>query len=127
VARRVLVVEDHPTMRAAMRLVLEPEGFEVLEAVDGHDALAIIGRERPEIVFLDLNIPGISGEQLLRSVKEDPELQATRVVVVTAAGEEERRRSLELGADGFLTKPFGPSDLLRTVAPGPGAPGSRGS
>jgi CheY-like chemotaxis protein len=127
VARRVLIVEDHPTMRAAMRLVLEPEGFEVLEAVDGQEALAIVGRERPEIVLLDLNIPGMAGEDLLRSVKEDPELRATRVVVVTAAGEEERHRSLELGADGFLTKPFGPTDLLRTVAPGPAAPGSTGS
>jgi CheY-like chemotaxis protein len=127
VARRVLVVEDHPTMRAAMRLVLEPEGFEVLEAVDGDDAYGIIGRERPEIVFLDLNIPGMPGEELLRSVKDDPELRGTRVVVVTAAGEEERRRSLELGADAFLTKPFGPSDLLGTVAPGPATPGSTGS
>jgi len=114
-------------MRAAMRLVLEPEGFEVLEAVDGDDALAIIGRQRPDVVFLDLNIPGMSGEELLRSVKQDPELQAIQIVVVTAAGEEERRRSFELGADGFLTKPFGPSDLLRTVAPGPAAPGSTGS
>jgi CheY-like chemotaxis protein len=127
VVRRVLVVEDHPTMRAAMRLVLEPEGFEVLEAVDGEDALAVVRRERPEVVFLDLNIPGMSGEELLRSLKGDPGLRAIRVVVVTAAGEEERRRSLELGADGFLMKPFGPSDLLRTVAPGPADPGSTGS
>jgi CheY-like chemotaxis protein len=123
----VLVVEDHPTMRAAMRLVLEPEGFEVLEAVDGDDALATIGRDRPELVFLDLNIPGMGGEELLRAVKRDPELRAIRVVVVTAAGEDERRRTLELGADGFLTKPFGPSDLLRTVAPEPAGPGSTGS
>ncbi|MFN8232974.1 MAG: response regulator [Actinomycetota bacterium] len=126
-ARKVLVVEDHPTMRAAMRLVLEPEGFDVLEAVDGNDALAMIGRERPELVLLDLNIPGMTGEEILRSVKGDPELGATRVVVVTAAGEEERRRMLELGADGSLTKPFGPSDLLRTVAPEPAGPGSTGS
>lgn len=114
-------------MRAAMRLVLEPEGFEVLEAVDGDDAFAIVARDRPEIVFLDLNIPGMPGEELLRALKEDPELRPIRVVVVTAAGEEERRRTLELGADGFLTKPFGPSDLLRTVGRGPAGPGSTGS
>jgi two-component system phosphate regulon response regulator PhoB len=123
----VLVVEDHPTMRAAMRLVLEPEGFEVLEAIDGDDAFATIVRERPELVFLDLNIPGMAGEELLRAVKDDPELRAIRVVVVTASGEEERRRTLELGADDFLTKPFGPSDLLRTVGPGPADSGSTGS
>jgi two-component system phosphate regulon response regulator PhoB len=123
----VLVVEDHPTMRAAMRLVLEPEGFEVLEAIDGDDAFATIVRERPELVFLDLNIPGMGGEELLRAVKDDPDLRAIRVVVVTASGEEERRRTLELGADDFLTKPFGPSDLLRTVGPGPADSGSTGS
>jgi CheY-like chemotaxis protein len=126
-ARLALIVEDHPTMRAAMRLVLEPEGFEIVEAADGDAALAAIVRDHPEIVFLDLNIPGMTGEEVLRAVRAEPELRATRVVVVTAAGEDERRRSMELGADAFLTKPFGPSDLLRTTAPGPAAPGSTGS
>lgn len=124
---RVLIVEDHPTMRAAMRLVLEPEGFEVLEAADGDEAFELIVEDRPDVVLLDLNIPGMPGEDLLRAVKGDPSLRSTRVVVVTAAGEEERGRSLALGADGYLTKPFGPSDLLRTVGPGPGGRGSTGS
>lgn len=114
-------------MRSAIRLVLEPEGFEVLEAVDGDDAFGTIVQDRPDVVLLDLNIPGMSGEELLRSIKEDPSLRSTRVIVVTAAGEVERKRTLELGADGYLTKPFGPSDLLRTVAPGPADPGSTGS
>jgi two-component system phosphate regulon response regulator PhoB len=127
VGARVLIVEDHPTMRAAMRLVLEPEGFDVLEAAEGDEAFARIVEDRPEVVLLDLNIPGMPGEDLLRAIKGDPSLRSTRVVVVTASGDEERRRSLELGADDYLTKPFGPSDLLRTVERARGGPGSTGS
>ena len=113
-------------MRDAMRLVLEPAGFEILEAADGDDALAQIRRYRPEVVLLDLNIPGMPGADLLRAVKEDPATAAIHVVVVTAGGEEGRRGALALGADAYFTKPFGPNDLLRIVAQVRGDPDSAG-
>jgi DNA-binding response OmpR family regulator len=116
VAARVLLVEDHPTMRGAVRMILEAEGYDVSEAADGTTALEAIRRAPPDLVVLDLNIPGISGEEVLREVKSDPATAAVRVVVATAEGEEGRAAALRLGADEYVTKPFGPTVLLRTIA-----------
>jgi two-component system phosphate regulon response regulator PhoB len=111
----ILIVEDHPTMREAMRLVLEHEGFEIREASDGPAALSMVRAEPPDLVFLDLNIPGMSGADVLRELKQDPSTKDVRVIIVTATGEEERGGVLRLGADEYFTKPFSPTALLRTV------------
>jgi two-component system, OmpR family, phosphate regulon response regulator PhoB len=111
----ILIVEDHPTMREAMRLVLEHEGFEIREASDGPAALTMVREEPPDLVFLDLNIPGMSGAEVLRELKGDPSTKDVRVIIVTATGEEERGGVLKLGADEYFTKPFSPTALLRTV------------
>jgi len=113
--RRILIVEDHPTMREAMRLVLEGEGFGIEEAADGETALAAIHASPPDLLFLDLNIPGTSGTGVLEAVRADPAFADVRVIVVTAAGEEGRAEALRLGADEYFTKPFSPTALLRTV------------
>jgi len=124
----ILIVEDHPTMREAMRMVLEHEGFEIREAADGQSALAMVRERPPDLMFLDLNIPGASGAEVLREIKADPATASVRVVIVTATGEEGRDYVLSLGADEYFTKPFSPLALLRTVErtlePGPpeGAP-----
>lgn len=112
---RILVVEDHPTMREAMRLVLEGEGFTIDEAPDGRTALEAIRREPPDLVFLDLNIPGTSGPEVLSTLKADPLTAGVRVIVVTATGEEGREQAMKLGADEYFTKPFSPIALLQTV------------
>jgi two-component system phosphate regulon response regulator PhoB len=113
--RDILIVEDHPTMRRAMRMVLEHEGFEVREAADGQAALALVREKAPDLMFLDLNIPGASGADVLREIKGDPATSGVRVVIVTATGEEGREFVLSLGADEYFTKPFSPLALLRTV------------
>jgi CheY-like chemotaxis protein len=113
--RRILIVEDHPTMREAMRLVLEGEGFTIEEAADGEAALASIYASPPDLLFLDLNIPGTPGTGVLEAVRSDPALADVRVIVVTAAGEESRAEALRLGADEYFTKPFSPTALLQTV------------
>jgi CheY-like chemotaxis protein len=115
VGARILIVEDHPTMREAMRLVLEGEGYLIDEAADGLAALGAIRRDPPDLLFLDLNIPGVSGADVLASVKADPSTARTRVIVVTATGEEGRSEAVRLGADEYFTKPFSPTALLRTV------------
>lgn len=112
---RILVVEDHPTMREAMRLVLEGEGFTIEEASDGDAALAMVRGNPPDLVFLDLNIPGASGIEVLTALKGDPATAAVRVIIVTATGEEGRERVINLGADEYFTKPFSPLAMLRTV------------
>ena len=112
---RILVVEDHPTMRDAMRLVLEGEGFAIDEASDGDSALEMVRADPPDLVFLDLNIPGVSGTDVLRALKGDPATAAVSVIIVTATGEEGRERVIRLGADEYFTKPFSPLALLGTV------------
>ena len=112
---RILIVEDHPTMREAMRLVLEGEGFVIDEAPDGQVALDKIRGDAPDLVFLDMNIPGANGEEVLMSLKDDPATADVRVIVVTATGEEGRRQALAMGADEYFTKPFSPTSLLLTV------------
>jgi two-component system alkaline phosphatase synthesis response regulator PhoP len=112
---RILVVEDHPTMREAMRLVLEGEGFMIEEASDGDAALAMVRSNPPDLVFLDLNIPGASGTEVLSALKGDPATAGVRVIIVTATGEEGRERVISLGADEYFTKPFSPLAMLTTV------------
>lgn len=112
---RILIVEDHPTMREAMRLVLEGEGFDIDEASDGDQALAAVQQERPDLVLLDMSIPGVSGPDVLAAVKNDPGNSKVRVIVVTATGEEGRAAAMAGGADHYFTKPFSPIALLQAV------------
>lgn len=112
---RILIVEDHPTMREAMRLVLEGEGFVIDEAADGQRALEMMRTEPPDLVFLDMNMPGSSGAEVLTEIRADPVTAGIRVIVVTADGEEGRARAMAIGADEYFTKPFSPITLLSTV------------
>jgi len=112
---RILIVDDHPTMREAMRLVLDGEGFTVDEAADGARALELVARDRPDLVLLDLNMPGISGPDLLEALKASRVTSGIPVVVVTAEEEEGRRAAMQAGAEDYLTKPFSPHALVRTV------------
>jgi CheY-like chemotaxis protein len=123
----VLIVEDHRTMREAVRMMLEPEGFVVLEATDGDAALETIRRDLPEVVLLDLGIPGPGGAEVLVQLKADPATAPIPVIVVTATGVEARQEALALGAAAFFTKPFSPAALLRIVASVLGERGEAGS
>ena len=112
---RILIVEDHPTMRDAMRLVLEENGHEVDDAADGGRGIELVRGDPPDVLLLDLNIPVVSGEEVMDRLKGDPDTAWVRIVVVTATGEEGRERALARGADGYITKPFSPLALLQTV------------
>ena len=117
-------------MREAMRLILEHEGFEIREAPDGATALSMVRDHRPDLMFLDLNIPGASGADVLTELKSDPATTHIRIIIVTATGEEGREFVLSLGADEYFTKPFSPTALLRTVErvlENPSEPSSAGS
>jgi len=111
----IMIVEDHPTMREAMRLILEHEGFDIREAPDGGTALSLARERPPDLMFLDLDIPGTSGAEVLTALKADPATRGIRVIIVTATGEEGREFVTSLGADEYFTKPFSPTALLRTV------------
>src|SRR5262245_33864491 len=122
----VLVVDDDLTVRDVVRRYLERGGHEVTLAGNGEDALAWIASHKPDLVVLDLMLPGIDGLEVCRRLRQT---SAVPVVMLTALGEEENRiAGLQLGADDYVTKPFSPRELalrvssvLRRVAPAPAA------
>ncbi len=113
----VLVVDDDPFIRRLIATTLEDvAGFHLLEAADGLEALDVAGRERPALVFLDVDMPGLNGIDACRRLREDAATRESTIVMLTAAhGDRVEREAEEAGADLFLTKPFSPLDLLRLV------------
>jgi two-component system chemotaxis response regulator CheY len=113
----VLVVDDDPFIRKLIATTLEDvAGFDLHEASDGLEALDVARRERPAIVFLDVDMPALDGISACRALRKDPATDRTTIVMLTAAhGDDVERRAEEAGADLFLTKPFSPLDLLRLV------------
>jgi DNA-binding response OmpR family regulator len=103
----VLLVDDEDQLQRAMRDLLERQGYTVLEAKDGAEALAEIDRANPDLVILDLNLPGVDGYTVLAQVRSRETTRNLPVIVLTAKGDEDNEvRVLQLGADDFLTKPF---------------------
>jgi DNA-binding response OmpR family regulator len=112
--RRILVVEDEESIREALRDALVSEGYDVLTAADGPTGLALGLREDPDLLVLDLMLPGIDGFEVLRRLREDG--IDTPVLVVTARGlEQDRVRGLDLGADDYVVKPFALRELLARI------------
>jgi CheY-like chemotaxis protein len=113
----VLIVEDDPDIALMMSVSLRLAGNEVSTAGTGEAALARLEVERPNVLVLDLGLPGIGGREVLRHVRSHPMLRRLPVVVVSAhAGAPTINEMAELGCDRYLTKPFDPRDLVRVVA-----------
>lgn len=113
VTGRVLVVDDDLTIRDVVRRYLERDGHQVIVAGDGETALTLAGRDEPDLVVLDLMLPGIDGLQVCRTLRSR---SAVPVVMLTALGEEsDRIVGLQLGADDYVTKPFSPAELALRV------------
>lgn len=111
-AKRVLVCDDEPYIVESVSYVVKKAGFEVLAAEDGDAALELARRERPDLIFLDIMMPGPSGDEVCRRLKQDPATKGIYIVILTARGQEEdERRALAMGADEFMTKPFSPRKL----------------
>ena len=110
---RILVVDDEPRMIKFIRLNLEHDGFDVVEASDGLAALKQVRDSLPDLVLLDVAMPELDGFETLRLLRE---ITAAPVIMLTARGEEDDRvRGLELGADDYVTKPFSPRELVSRV------------
>jgi DNA-binding response OmpR family regulator len=110
---KVLVVDDDPELRPLIGFALRQAGYVVLEAPSGEAALEQLDRELPELLILDVNLPGIDGFEVLRRVRERVALP---ILMLTVRGEEEDVvRGLDLGADDYLTKPFSPRTLTARV------------
>lgn len=111
-----MVVEDEPDIRKLVHYNLAQERFKVIEAEDGEKALKLVQREKPQLIVLDLMLPGLSGLELCRNLRERPETSQIPILMLTAkAGEADRIVGLEMGADDYLTKPFSPRELVARV------------
>ncbi len=110
---KVLVVDDDDELRGLVGFALRRAGYVVLEAPDGPRALAELRQERPDLVILDVNLPGMTGFEVCRRIREESAVPVMMLTVRSA--EEDQVRGLDLGADDYLTKPFSPRALLARV------------
>ncbi len=114
--QKILVVEDEPDIRKLVQYNLAQEHFKVLEAEDGEQALKIVQRDKPNLLILDLMLPGLSGLELCRILRDRSDTAKLPILMLPAkAGETDRVLGLEMGADDYLTKPFSPRELVARV------------
>ena len=115
--RTVLVVDDDAPLRALCRATLDEAGFRVLEAGDGDEALEVIGRDRPDLILLDVMMPRMSGWAVAAELLAEPATGTIPIVFISGRRDPgDRLRAQELRASGYVTKPFDPAGLAETVA-----------
>ena len=114
--KKILIVDDEPNIVISLQFLMRREGFEVVVARDGEEALDSVEKERPDLMLLDVMMPKINGFEVCERLRKDPSLADMRIVMLTAKGREaEMKKGLSLGADGYITKPFSTRDLVIQV------------
>jgi CheY-like chemotaxis protein len=112
----ILIADDEPSLRLLVGATIASDDYRVVEATDGDEAWALLRRHRPAVALLDVSMPGRTGIELVRAIRADPDLAATRVILLTAKAQPaDRAAGLAAGADHYLTKPFSPLELLTVV------------
>ncbi len=114
--QRILVVEDHEDNRQILRDLLGAAGYEVFEAHDGESAHPMAAKEKPDLVLMDIQLPGLDGYEATRRIKADPALAKIPIIVVTSyalSGDEAKARAA--GCDDYVAKPYSPRQLLATI------------
>jgi DNA-binding response OmpR family regulator len=115
-AERVLIIDDEAPIRLLCRVNLEAEGMTVLEAADGPSGLAVARSDRPDVVLLDVMMPGLDGWAVAEALLDEPATSAIPIVFLTARADlRDRARGLDLGGLGYVTKPFNPIELAPLV------------
>ena len=113
---KILIVEDDKDIAKMLEYNLKKEGFKVIGASDGEDALDLAVRQYPDLILLDLMLPGIDGLEVCKSLKKEGKTSAIPVIMLTAKGQEsDKVVGLELGADDYVTKPFSPRELIARI------------
>jgi DNA-binding response OmpR family regulator len=116
-SRKILVADDEPNIVISLEYLMAREGYTVLVARDGQEALDMIARDRPDLVLLDVMMPKKSGFEVCQAVRANEELQATKILMLTAKGRDtDLAKGLALGADAYMTKPFSTRELVQKVA-----------
>jgi DNA-binding response OmpR family regulator len=114
--KTILVVDDEPFILKSLTFILKKGDFEVIEARDGEEAVAMIEQHKPSLVFLDVMMPKMNGYDVIRKVRSDQNLEEVFIVLLTAKGQEtDRVQGMNAGANDYLTKPFSPSRILQVA------------
>jgi DNA-binding response OmpR family regulator len=115
-AGHVLLIEDEPNIAEAIRFILSRDGWQVSMMLDGIGAAEAVRADRPDLVILDLMLPGCSGLEVLQSIRANPETEAVPVLMLTAKGQGRDREAAErAGVSRFMTKPFSNAEILASV------------
>lgn len=115
-SKTVLIADDEPNIVISLEFLLEQAGYQVLVAHDGQEALEAIERQPPDLVLLDVMLPRLSGFDVCQKIRENPDWQHMRIVMLTAKGREvEISKGLALGANAYITKPFSTQELLAQI------------
>ncbi|MFO7312578.1 response regulator transcription factor [Rhodothermus marinus] len=113
---RILIVEDEPSIALSLRFLMEQEGYQVHVVEDGEAALEACRNVPPDLVLLDVMLPGVSGFEVCRQLKAGPDGRAVKVVLVTARGREtDLEKGRAVGADAYIVKPFAIREVMETV------------
>ena len=114
--KQVLVIEDEPNIIAAISFILSRDGWEVKTHSNGNDALEVVRARKPDVVILDVMLPGRSGFDILHDIRADADLADTPVLMLTARGQKKDRETAErVGASRYMTKPFSNAEMLEAV------------
>jgi CheY-like chemotaxis protein len=114
--RTILIADDEASLRLLVTTTLTDEHIHLIEAQDGTEALALAQQHRPDLMVLDVAMPGLTGLEVCAAVKNDPDLLGIPIIMLTARSQQaDRERGLAAKADAYLTKPFSPLQLLRLV------------
>jgi len=112
----ILIVDDEPNVVMPIQFLMEQQGYRVMMAERGEDALELISRYKPDLVLLDIMLPGIDGWEVCEIVRLNPNYRNVKIVFLTAKGREvEIAKGLALGADAYITKPFSNAELVAKV------------
>ncbi len=115
--QKLLVADDEPNIVISLEYLMKREGYQVLVATDGNQALETIQREKPALVLLDVMMPGKTGFEVCQAVRADPALEGVRILMLTAKGRDtDVSKGLALGANAYMTKPFSTRELVQKVA-----------
>lgn len=113
---KILVVDDDAFIRRPLEFLLSQEGFRPATAVDGEDCLRQLAEDRPDLIVLDVMMPGKSGLEVCAALRADPQLAQIPVILLSArAQEEDRRRGIEAGAQDYIVKPYVPAELIGRI------------
>ncbi len=113
----ILLVDDEPTIRYLLRASLEGQGYRLIEACDGPSALQSAQSELPDLILLDIALPGLNGLEVCHRLKDDPTTATTPVLLLTGYVDQTKREAAErAGAQGFIAKPFSPAALVARIA-----------